>query len=199
MTRRSGLGVAVVLRLAVAAIVIVAVGIPLLSIGNSVHSISVPSFNFGSSTPSPGTASPGAVRHISYLSPSGVRAGIAHLERVVPGARVVLFRIDAKSLSATAVGRHGGAKQVYFSSGVTSVTSAPAPGQQPVPISQVSPGVVGRLVAEMGRRFHVPARRIDYMVISSPPGLPAQWIVFSTAPSHPGFAATLSGAGLHRL
>jgi len=42
-------------------------------------------------------------------------------------------------------------------------------------------------------------RRIDYMVISSPPGLPTQWIVFSKAPSHPGFAATLSGASLHRL
>ena len=46
---------------------------------------------------------------------------------------------------------------------------------------------------------HVPASRIDYMVISSPPGLAPQWIVFSKAPSHPGFAATLSGAGLHRI
>ena len=51
----------------------------------------------------------------------------------------------------------------------------------------------------MGRRFHVPARRIDYMVISSPQGLPAQWILFTKAPSHPGFGATLGGARLHRL
>src|SRR5437763_254424 len=85
------------------------------------------------------TPSPVPVRHVSYLNPAGVRAGIAHLERVVPGARVVLFRIDAKSLSATAVGRHG-IKEVYFGPTATLVTSAPSPGERPVPISQVRPG-----------------------------------------------------------
>jgi hypothetical protein len=194
-TRRSGFGA---VRLVVVLIVIAAVAIPVLSITKSVHSVSIPSFNFGSSTTAPATSAPSAPHHVSYLTPAGVRAGIAHLRRVVPGARVVLFRIDAKSLSATAVGRHG-AKEVYFGPTGSLVSSAPATGERPVPISQVRPAVVATLIAQMNRRFHVPPRRIDYMVISSPPGLPTQWIVFSKAPSHPGFAATLTGAGLHRL
>jgi hypothetical protein len=180
-------------------IVIAAIAIPLLSIGKTVHSVSIPSFNFGSTAPSPGTPGHARTAHLSYLTPGGARAGIAHLKRVVPGASVVLFRLDAKSLSATAVGRHGAAKEVYFGPTGTFVTSAPATGERPVPLSQVRPAVVEKLVAEMRSRFHVPARRIDYMVISSPQGLPAQWIVFSKAPSHPGYAATLSGGGLHRL
>jgi hypothetical protein len=196
----SGPGVGVVIRLVVALIVVVAVAVPILSATKAVHSIKVPAINFGSSTPSTtGTPSPGPARAVSYLTPAGVRAGIAHLKRIVPGARVILFRVDAKTLSATAVGRHGAAKQIYFSPSTTFISSATASGQRPVPLSQVRPGVVGRLVAQMRSRFHVPPSRIDYMVISSPQGLPAQWIVFSKAPSHPGFAATLSGGGLHRL
>jgi hypothetical protein len=194
-TSRSGFGV---VRLVFVVIVLAAIAIPVLSISKSVHSVSIPSVDFGSGTNSPGTPAPSRARHVSYLTPAGVRAGIAHLKRVVPGARVVLFRIDAKSLSATAVGRHG-AKEVYFGPTATLVTSAPATGERPVPISQVRPAVVGALVAQMNRRFHVPPRRIDYIVISSPAGLPTQWIVFSKARSHPGFAATLTGAGLHRL
>ena len=194
-TRRAGFGA---VRLVFVLIVLAAIAIPVFSISKSVHSVSIPSFNFGSSTPSPATPGPTTPRNVSYLTPTGVRAGIAHLKRVVPGAGVVLFRIDATSLSATAVGRHV-AKEVYFGPTATFVTSAPATGERPVPISQVRPAVVGALVAQMNRRFHVPPRRIDYMVISSPAGLPAQWIVFSKAPSHPGFAATLTGAGLHQL
>jgi hypothetical protein len=171
------------------------------SISHAVHGISVPSFSISTASPAPSTASPSpaAPRPVSYLTPAGLRAGLAHLKRLVPGASVILLRLDANSLNATAVGRNGVAKQVYFSPTGTFVTSAAAAGERPVPLSQVRPAAVARIVSGMRSQFHVPASRIDYMVISSPPGLAPQWIVFSKAPSHPGFAATLSGAGLHRI
>ena len=51
----------------------------------------------------------------------------------------------------------------------------------------------------MHARFHVPASRIDYMVISSPPGLSPHWIIFSKAPARHGYSATLGGANLAQL
>ena len=197
--RRSGFsGPKVLVRLVLAGVAVAVVASVIGAVGSAVHSVSVPSFSISTSSPAPRTPAP-TRRPVSYLTPSGLRSGLAHLKRLVPGASVILLRIDAKTLSATAVGRHGVVKQIYFSPAVTSVISATAAGERPVPLSQVRPSVVARLVSEMGSRFHVPASRIDYMVISSPPGLPPQWILFSKAPSHPGFAAALSGAGLHRI
>ena len=51
----------------------------------------------------------------------------------------------------------------------------------------------------MHARFHVRASRIDYMVISSPPGLSPHWIIFSKAPARHAYSATLGGANLAPL
>jgi hypothetical protein len=204
-TRRSsysGSGLAVLIRVGIFLVVAAAIAIPIVSATKHVHSIKIPSFNFdtGSNPSNPSNPSaPSAPRRVSYLTPSGVRAGIAHLKHVAPGAKVALLRIDSKSFNAIVVRPHHPTKEYYFGPGVSLTTSAPAVSERPVPISAVRPSVVGKLIAEMRSRFHVPPNRIDYMVISSPPGLPTQWIVFTKAPSHPGYGATLSGAGLQKL
>jgi hypothetical protein len=195
----SGTGLSTVIRLGVVAVVLAAIAIPIISANKAVHSITVPSFNFGSTTSPSTSAAPGAPKEVTYLSPAGVRAGLVHLRKVAPGARVSLLRIDSKSFNAIVVRPHQGAREIYFGPGVTLTTSAPAVSERPIPLSAVTPNVVGRLIAEMRSRFHVPPGRIDYMVISSPPGLPTQWIVFTKAPSHPGYGATLGGGGLHKL
>jgi hypothetical protein len=138
-------------------------------------------------------------RPASYLTAAGLTAGLRHVAKVARGARLTLLRIDADSLSTIAVPAHGASKEVYFGPNGTLVTGGASTGERPVPISAITPAAVTRIVAAMGSRFHVRRNRIDYMVISSIPGLPAEWIVFSKAPSHPGYAATLAGTGLHPL
>jgi hypothetical protein len=154
-----------------------------------------------SPTPSPTSArpAPAPAAPVSYLDPAGLRAGLIRVEKLAPGARLTLLRIDAASLSTIAVLPGGAAKEIYIGPSGTVMSAVAASGEQPIPISQISPDVVGRLVAEMGSRFHVSPGRIDYMVISSPPGLPPQWIVFSTAPAHPSYSATLRGGNLTAL
>src|SRR5512142_1615277 len=109
-----GYGWAILLRILIPVIVIGAFAIPAIHFGHSVSSISVPSFSTPTvstpTTPAPSAPRPAA----SYLSPRGLRAGLARVARVAPGARVVLLRIDAKSLSTTAVLPGGRAKLVYF-------------------------------------------------------------------------------------
>jgi hypothetical protein len=183
-------------------LVVAVIAIPLLTVGRSVRSaLSVPTVNFGQgSGPASGEPSPPRpAQPVSYLNPAGLRAGLAHVATLDPGARLTLLRVDAASLSVTATLPNGVAKLIYFGPTGTHVTAGAATGQRPIPISQIRPGVVGRLVAEMGRRFHVAPNQIDYMVLSSPPMFRTQWVVFSKAPGHPGYAATLTGTNLTPL
>jgi hypothetical protein len=201
-SRRSsfGWGTQVGFRLAaIATITGLAVGIPLLvSVHHaSVPAFSVPSFNVNPET-TPTSPTPAPVQ-TSYLTPHGLRAGLAHIEKLAPGARLSLLRLDDHSLSTTAFAPRGGSKLISFSPTGTFVTSTPGTGQEPVPISQIRPSVIARLLGEMRTRYHVPARRIDYIVLSSPQGSSPSWVIFTKAPSHPGYLATLSGAGLHRI
>src|SRR5689334_13963037 len=105
--RRSSFGgLSVAIRLAVFAIVLGAIAIPIVSAVNHVHSVSVPSFNFGSASNPSTTANPSSPtthKQITYLTSAGVAAGIAHLKKVAPGAKVKLLRIDAKSFNAIVV------------------------------------------------------------------------------------------------
>ncbi len=199
--RYSGAGIssAIVLRLAIAAVVIAAIAVPVLSFSHSVQTtLSVPSF----STPSfstPATPTPPPAPTISYLTPRGARAGLAHIARLEPGARLTLLRLDARSLSTGAVLRGGAIKQIYIGPTGTVITAGASSGEQPIAISAIHASVVGRLVSEMSARFHVSRNRIDYMVLSSPSGLGAHWIIFSKDAAHHGYSATLSGAGLAPL
>jgi hypothetical protein len=192
----SGWGIA--LRIVIPLIGIAAIAIPTIHSSNSVQStVSVPSSDTPSSTPTTAPATPAPA--VSYLTARGLRAGLAHVARIVPGARLTLLRVDDRSLSTTAVLHGGGAKLIYFGPTATMVTGTASTGQTPIPISQVRPGAVGRIVAAMRARFHVPAGRIDYMVISSPPGLAPRWIIFSKAPARRGYSASLSGSNLTPL
>ncbi|HUO72249.1 MAG TPA: hypothetical protein VMU39_15885 [Solirubrobacteraceae bacterium] len=192
-----GSGRVIALRIAIPAILIVLVAISASRVSHSVKSTSsVPSLSTPSSTPTTAPATPPVV---SYLTPRGLRAGLAHVERIVPGARLALLRIDDRSLSTTAVVHGGAPKLVYFSPAATMVTGTASTGQTPIAISQIRPGAVGRIIAAMRARFHVPPSQIDYMVISSPPGLAPHWIIFSKEPARRGYSATLSGSNLTPL
>jgi hypothetical protein len=196
------------LRLAFPLIVVAVVGV---GVARSIHSaVNVPALTFNSGAPAatsepsptpatPAQPSPAPSVPVSYLRPAGVRAGLTVVAKLVPGATLTVLRIDGDSLSATATLPNGVVEELYFGPSGTEVLPGAATGERPVPLSEIRPSVVGRLVGEMDRRFHVAADRIDYMVISSPPGLPAQWIVFVKSPSHPGFSATLSGEHLAPL
>ncbi len=193
----SGRGPMILLRLAIPAVVIAAIAIPAINMRHSIHSFSVPSFSTPSSIPA--TPTPAPARSVSYLTPRGVRAGLARISKLAPGARLTLLRVDGHSLSAIATLHGRGAKLIYFGPTGTTVTGTASPGQDPIALSQIRPNVVGRLMAAMHARFHVPASRIDYMVISSPPGLSPHWIIFSKAPARHGYSAALGGANPAQL
>jgi len=185
-------------------IVIAAVVVPVAVVSNS--SVQVPSFAPVITTSQPSTATtagkkaaPAPHAATSYLTLAGLRAGLAHIARLAPGARLTIVRVAADSLSADAALPHGRNKEIIFEPTGTFVVSGPSTGERPIPMSQIRPTAVTRIVAEMRRRFRVPANRIDYIVLSSPTGAPTQWITFTKAPSHPGFAASLDGTGLARL
>ena len=200
--RRSGAGCGgqVVVAVLVAVAVGVAVAIPLIGAGNTVHVISGPTEAVPANT-APGSSSPSPTppKPVSYLNPAAVRVGLRHVEQIAPGARLTLLRLDADSLDTTAVLPNRTLKLIHFGPTGTFVTAGADTGETPIPISQIRPSVVARLVVELGRRFHVPPSQIDYMVISSPQGSVPKWILFSKAPSHPGFSAALSGADLARI
>jgi hypothetical protein len=191
-------------RLAVAAvfalIVIAAVAVPVSNLGSSIQIPTiatpvVPTTN----APSQHTIQTHHTQAASYLTAFGLRAGLAHIGRVAPGARLSLVRVAGDSLIATARLPNGRIKQIVFEPTGTFVTGEPDPGERFLPMAQIRPSAVVRIVAALRTKFHVPAGRIDYIVLSSPTGAATQWIAFLKAPGHPGFSATLSGTRLSRL
>ena len=131
---------------------------------------------------------------MSYLTPHGLRVGLAQVERLTHGARsLTLLRVDAKSLITYATRSNGTISQVSISPGLTFVTSAPNPGERPIPMSKIKPNVLGALLAQLHRRFHVPPSRIDYAVVSSAAGETPEWVIFVKNASHQGYIAPLSG------
>ena len=181
-------------------VVIAAVAVPLISVGNTISSISHSVFSQAPPVPH-SSGPPTAVTpagHLSYLTAAGARAGLAQLSSNAPGARFSLVRIDATSISATAQLPNGTSKYIAIEPAGRFTSTTGATGERPTPLRAIKPSVIAKLVAEMGRRFHVPPSRIDYMVVSSPTGLPIRWILYTKAPAHP-FTASLSGGHLARL
>jgi hypothetical protein len=199
-----GGGFPILARVIAACVVIAAVAIPVATIGSSTH-VKIPNFNVGSggSGGSGGGSGGGggsqAPKPISYLTASGLRAGLAHVARLAPGGTFSLLRIDNHSLNVTASLRSGKIEQIYFGPNGTFTVAVSATGQHGFPLSRVKVSAVTRIEAAMRHKFHIPLSRIDYMVLSSPSGVPAEWVVFANTPSHPGFSASLSGTGLKRI
>jgi len=194
----TGIGFPVALRIAVAVIVVAAVAIPLASVKNTLHSVKIPAFTFdnpATSTSPSAPSAPSAPRTVSYLVPRNLSAGLAHVLRIAPHAQLTLLRIDSHSLIVTA-SRHGATKEIYLGPNGTDVFSTGATGLRPISVSQIHVGAVGSLVAQMRARFHVPVGRIDYMVVSTPTGLPAQWVIFAKGAGHHEYTANLDGSAL---
>jgi hypothetical protein len=186
-----------------------AIVVPIISAtNNAIHAFSVPAINVPSpsipsfSTPAVPTApaAPSSPKvHVNYLKTAGVRAGLKAIAKRFPGAKVTNLRLDGTSLSTFVFPRGGGVKDVSITPSRTFISSASPTGERPFAASAIPAGAIARIVTAMKAQFHVPAKKIDYIVLSTIPGLPTQWIAFSKAPSHPGFAANIDGSGLHSL
>jgi hypothetical protein len=196
-----GLGIG--FRLAIAAVVIAAVVIPLITVGNTVSDIRFPSatpvVTHGPHTTTAPAPAPRPAKRISYLTATGVRTGLALISKRLPGARLDQLRLAATSLIASARLPGGGFKEVILEPTGTFVTSGASTGERLFSPSQISPRAVARIVAEMRQRFHVSAGQIDYMVTSPTFSGETQWVVFAKTAGHPGFTADLAGVRLRRL
>ena len=185
--------------------VIAAIVIPVISsASHAIHSFRVPGFTVPNFNPPTVTQSvvpsvPKYFHDTNYLKPAGVRVGLRRIARQFPGARLSNLRVDGNSLDAFVFPRHGGVKDLHLSASGTSVSSSSSPGEKPIAISAIPVAAVPRIVSEMRSQFQIPASRIDYIVLSTVPGLPAQWIAFSKTAAHTGYAAGLDGTGLHKL
>jgi hypothetical protein len=192
-------------------IFIAGIAIPLISVGNTITSLNngiqrdlgatpaVTHQTAGAGAKSGGSKTAPAPKHFNYLTAAGARAGLAVIAKKAPGAHLSLVRLDATSISATARLSNGKSELISIQPTGLFTSTIPASGERSLPIKQIKPSVVARLVAAMKTHFHVPASRIDYMVLNSPTGLPIHWILFTKAPSHPGFSASLNGNHLVRL
>jgi hypothetical protein len=164
---------------------------------------SVPFPHVGSAASTAGAAAQAAptapAAPVSYLNAVALRAGLARVAKLAPGARLSNLRVDARSFNVEAVRPNRDAKEIYFGPTGTMIVDAGPLGDAGIASSQIRPQAIPRLLAAMARQFHVAPDRIDYMVLNTSSGLGPQWIVFAKGPAHPGFAATLDGANLHRL
>jgi hypothetical protein len=181
--------------------IIVAIAVPIISsASHAIHSFSIPSFSVRSpSIPSVSTQAPTPETPTDYLRPAATRAGIARIARRFPGARVTNLRIDSTSMDALVYPKGGGVKDLTMNQSGTFVRSSAGAGEVPIALSAVPPRAVARIVNALDARFHVPADRIDYIVLTTVPHLAPRWIAFSKAPPHPGYAANLDGSGLQKL
>jgi hypothetical protein len=191
-------------RLGTIVFVLIVVGAVVGSVHHTVNEVKIPSFTFntgGVTTPGSGngTTSPATVapRPVSYLTAHGLRAGLAEVKRLSHGAKeVTLLRLDGRSLITYATRPNGSESQIDISPGGTFVSSANDSGERPVPVSKIKPNVLGALMTQMHRRYHVPLSRIDYAVVSSPAGEAPSWLVFVKNASHQAYAAPLEGGTL---
>jgi hypothetical protein len=162
--------------------------------------VTVPKLNLAKPTRGGGAGSGGRGATTDYLTAAGLRAGLATVARRVPGATAVSeLRLDSHSFDATVYAPHGTVREASFSAAGQLVVPMTATGSRPVVIAAIDISAVPRLVAAMRSQFHVPASQIDYIVLESFPGLQSQWVVFVKGPAHHGFAADLTGSGLHLI
>jgi hypothetical protein len=185
-------------RFVVFAIVVAVVAINVVrsihtSSSGSVVSTTVPPTSGPPSTPTP---TPAKTKPVSYLTPNGLRAGLAEVKKAAPGAGLTLLRLDAKSFIADTALRNGSGKSISLGPSGTYVFTISAAGARPVALSAVNPDVVGRLTTELDHRFHVGPNQIDYVVMYSAVGAPAEWFIFTKVRSPQRLSANLSGGDL---
>jgi hypothetical protein len=165
------------------------------SSSSSVVSTTVPPTSGPPSTSTP-TPTPAKTKPVSYLTPNGLRAGLAEVKKAAPGAGLTLLRLDAKSFIANTALRNGSGKSISLGPSGTYVVTISTAGARPVALSAVNPDAVGRLTTELNHRFHVRPNQIDYVVMYSAAGAPAEWFIFTKVRSPQQLSANLSGGDL---
>jgi hypothetical protein len=162
--------------------------------------VSTPTFSvpgISSNTPSSGHhVITTTLRTPSYLTATGLTAGLADVRHTAPGSKLLLLRIDSTTLAATVSSGHGQAEEILLGPSGTLKESAGSPGSAGISFSQIKPAVPPRLVSEMARKFHVPRSHLSYMVAIAFQGLPPTWGVYLKNGTN--YLASLSGAGLHK-
>jgi hypothetical protein len=196
---RPGYGRHVFLLRFLAPVVAVGAAIAFSSIHNAGHSPSIASINNA-----PGLSPGGGVSithappsPTSYLTTANLAAGLARVQRMAPGSRLLNLRIDSTSLDAELAERGGGAKEISLApSGNYDIplTNMNLPS---FPFSDVRPAVIPRLLAELQRRFHVHLGRVDYAVVDAFAGGPPSWDLFLK--NGKGYIASISGAHLQAI
>jgi hypothetical protein len=200
-----------ILKLGVAILIVGALVAPLLAVVGSGHSSGGGPSVLQQAVP---LVVPHAVQHVggaqgatprrpgptvSFLRPAALRFGLARIARLVPGAGLTAFTVTRTSLIAIAIRRGTWAQTVYLGPAGAAVDVGAAIGERPIPIAAIHPGVVGALIAELNRRFEVGPREIARLVISSPPGRPAEWLISTTGARGQRFDAALDGRGLRAM
>jgi hypothetical protein len=137
----------------------------------------------------------------SFLSASGLRGAKATAQRLAGrGARIQLARVTGDQLQV--ITRNGsGGKVVLVSAAITRAIDTPSgalTGNE-FGFSELNPNVAGRIARTIDRRYHVPERGIDYMVvIRDPIDKHIQWLVYPRDGSG-HFAADARGGSLRRV
>jgi hypothetical protein len=167
----------------------------------STHStISTPTFSTPGISPNNPTSGHHVItttlRRASYLTATGLAAGLAQVRRLAPRSKVELLRIDSTSLAATINSGHGQAEEILLEPTGTLREPAGSPGLPGISLSQINPAVPPRLIKEMATKFHVPKSRINYIVAIAFQGLPPMWGVYLKNGAN--YQASLTGAGLHK-
>jgi hypothetical protein len=165
------------------------------SSSGSVTSTTVAPTSGAPSTSTP-TPAPARTKPVSYLTPNGLRSGLAEVKKAAPGAALTLLRLDARSFIAEAALRNGGDKEISLGPSGTNVFTINTPGARAVALSAIKPDAVGRLTAELNHRFHVHPNQIDYLVIDPAAGVPPRWFIFTKVRSPNQLSANLSGGDL---
>ena len=96
----------------------------------------------------------------SYLTAANLATGLARVQRMAPGSRLLNLRIDATSLDAEVAEHGGGAKEISLAPSGNYDMRPEQPGLPSFPFSDVRPAVVPRLLGELERRFHVHRGRV---------------------------------------
>jgi hypothetical protein len=200
LRRRTGIAAFPVWRIVKGAIVLLVVVPIVISVIAAVlavhHATTLPSIT--SATPVSPVVPNGSTSPASYLAPAGLRAGLAHVARVAPRARLSLLRVDANSLTAIVALPNGHGKEIYFGPSTTAVL--PERGGAPsIPISRIHPAAVARIERDLSVRFHVAPRAITSMILGSLGSLGVRWTVLTSVRGPSTFTAALSGAHLRRF
>jgi hypothetical protein len=172
--------------------VAVAVVAAVFKAGSSGDSPSITSINNG---PRLGPGGGVSITHpTSYLTTANLTAGLARVQRMAPGSRLLNLRIDATSLDAEVAVHGGDAKEISFSPSGNYVVSLSNINLPSFPFADVRPAVIPRLLAELQRRFHVHLGQFDYAVADAFAGSAPTWALFLK--NDKGYLASLSGAHL---